>query len=82
TDREVLSYRYPAPTSVVAWSPEGRRFACACADKTIEVWDTKTNRKRLVFSHAAPPTVMAWSPDGMYLASGGGDSVIEVRAVP
>lgn len=82
TDREVLSYRYSAPTSVVAWSPDGRRFAYASDDRTIEVWDTMTNLKLLTFSHAAPPHVMAWSPDGKYIASGGGDTMIQVWVAP
>ncbi len=40
TDREVLSYRYSAPISVVAWSPDGRHFAYGSDDKNVEVWDS------------------------------------------
>jgi serine/threonine protein kinase len=81
-NREVLSYRYPAPVSVVAWSPDGKRFAYASEDKMIEVWDTMTNRKLLTFAHAAQPRVMAWSPDGKYIASGGDDTIIQVWVAP
>ncbi len=81
-NREVLTYRYPAPVSVVAWSPDGKRFAYACEDKMIEVWDTMTNQKLLTFAHAAPPRAMAWSPDGKYIASGGDDTIIQVWVAP
>lgn len=82
TGREALSYRYPAPTSVVAWSPDGGRFAYAGDDRMIEVWDTMTNLKLATFSHTAPPRVLAWSPDGKYIASGGGDTIIQVWVAP
>jgi serine/threonine protein kinase len=82
TDREVLNYRYSAPLTVVAWSPDGKRFAYASEGKTIEVWDTITNLKLLTFSHTAPVRVMAWSPDGKYIASGGDDAMIQVWVAP
>jgi serine/threonine protein kinase len=81
-DREVLSYRYSAPISVVGWSPDGRRFAYASDDKIVQVWDTMTNLKLLTFSHTAPVRVMAWSPEGKYIASGGGDTIIQVWVAP
>jgi eukaryotic-like serine/threonine-protein kinase len=81
-NQEVLSYRYPAPVSVVAWSPDGKRFAYAGENKMIEVWDTTTNRKLLTFAHAAPPRAMVWSPDGKYIASGGDDTIIQVWVAP
>ena len=80
--REVLSYRYAAATSVVAWSPDGQRFSCATAAKTVEVWDINTNLKLVTFAHTTPPLVMAWSPDGKYIASGGGDTSIQVWGAP
>jgi len=81
-NREVLSYRYLAPLSIVAWSPDGRRFAYASDDRTIQVWDTTTNLKLVTFTHTAPPCVMAWSRDGKYIASGGGDTTIQVWVAP
>ena len=77
-DREVLAYRYSAPVYAVAWSPDGKRFAFASEDKTVQVWDTLTNRKLFTFQHTAPVRVMAWSPDGKYIASGGDDVTIQL----
>ncbi len=82
TNREVLSYRYSAPISVVAWSPDGRRFAYAGTNTSVDVWDAMTNRKLVTFSHPSPPLVMAWSPDGKYIASGGSDTTIQVWLAP
>ena len=82
TNREVLSYRYPAPISVVAWSPNGTRFAYGSLDKKVEVWDTRTNLRLHIFSHTAPTHVLAWSPSGKYIASGGGDGSIQIWAAP
>jgi WD40 repeat protein len=81
-NREVLNYRYAAPISVVAWSPDGRRFGYASQNNMIEIWDTRTNLKLLTFAHRAPPHVMAWSPDGNYIASGGADRIIQVWTAP
>jgi serine/threonine protein kinase len=82
TDREVLNYRYSAPLTVVAWSPDGTRFAYASDDGTVQVWDTRSNLKLLTFSRAVPVRVMAWSPDGKYIASGGDDKIIQVWIAP
>lgn len=82
SDREVLSYRYSAPISVVAWSPDRRRFAYGSDDKTVEVWDTMTNLKLLTFSHTDPVRVMAWSRHGKYIASDGGNTMIQVWVAP
>jgi WD40 repeat protein len=82
SDREVLAYRHSASVSIVAWSLDERRFACASDDKTIQVWDTITNLKLITFYHTAPVRVMAWSPNGKYIASGGGDTSIQVWVAP
>ena len=48
--REVVAYRHVAPVYVVAWSPNGKRFAFANDDKTVQVWDTLSNLKLFTFS--------------------------------
>ena len=81
-NQEVLSYRYSAPISVIAWSPDGTRFAYASDNNTIEVWDTRTNLKLFTFPSTAPLRVMTWSPDGKYIASGGDAAIIQVWVAP
>ena len=82
TGREVVAYRHSAPVYVVAWSPDGKRFAFASGDGTVQVWDTLTNRKLFTFQHTALVRVMAWSPDGKYIASGGDDATVHVWIAP
>jgi WD40 repeat protein len=81
-DREVLTYRYSASVYVIAWSPDGKRFAFASHDGIVQVWDTITNLKLFSFQHTAAVRVMAWSPDGKYIASGGDDTTIQVWIAP
>jgi WD40 repeat protein len=38
TGQETLSIRVPG-VEVLCWSPDGKRLAAACADKTVKVWD-------------------------------------------
>ena len=73
--REVVAYRHIAPVNVVAWSPNGKRFAFASDDKTVQVWDTMSNHKLFNFQHNASVHAMAWSPDGKYIASSDGTTV-------
>ncbi|GCE15884.1 serine/threonine-protein kinase [Tengunoibacter tsumagoiensis] len=81
-NREVLNYRDFAPLSLVAWSPDSRRFAYASNERTIQIWDTMTNYKLVTFTHTAPVRTMAWSPNGKYMASGGDDRLIQVWVAP
>ncbi|MBA2679262.1 MAG: protein kinase [Ktedonobacteraceae bacterium] len=82
TQQEALSYRYSAPISVVAWSPNGRRFAYASPDNNVEVWDTSSNLKLLTYSAPAPLRTLSWSPDGKYIATGADDATIQVWIAP
>jgi WD40 repeat protein/tetratricopeptide (TPR) repeat protein len=60
----------------VRFSPDGRRVAAACADRTIKVWDTATGRLlHSLAGHKAPVRHVAFSPDGGRLASGSGDAL-------
>ena len=62
---------------VVAFSPDGRRLACAGTRGSVAVWDTATWRKALTFEgHDGQITAIAYSPDGRSIASGGSDRTV------
>lgn len=52
----------------LAWSPDGTALATACENKTIRVWDTRTDQLVAMY-HSAWSSALAWSPDGCYLAA-------------
>jgi WD40 repeat protein len=54
----------------VAFSPDGKRLASACQDKTVRVWDAQTGQELLSLKgHTAKVNSVAYSPDGKRLAS-------------
>jgi WD40 repeat protein len=64
--------RLPAmglPVFRPAYSPDGRRLAFGCFDRTARVWDLAAARMTVLPGHAAIVTGVAWSPDGRRLAT-------------
>ena len=58
----------------VAYSPDGTQLASASKDKTLKVWDVKTDRE--IFSltgHTGGVVDVAFIPDGTWLASASAD---------
>jgi WD40 repeat protein len=52
----------------LAWSPDGKRLACACTDGKTRLWDPATSKSvQFLEAHAR---LMAWSPDSQTLALG------------
>jgi eukaryotic-like serine/threonine-protein kinase len=59
----------------VAFRPDGRRFAAACWDSTLRIWDAATGEEILCLrGHNGGVSGLAYSPDGQRLASAGSDS--------
>jgi WD40 repeat protein len=65
----------------VAFSPDGKRLACAGENGRITVWESGWLRNTLVAAmagHAEPVAVLSYAPDGKVLASAGHDGSIRL----
>ncbi len=71
-------------TSIVLYSPEGKRLATASANGTVQIWDTLSGR-RLAQCNAPPQTQIAsiaFMKDGKVLAAGISYEMIRIWEVP
>jgi WD40 repeat protein len=63
----------------LAFTPDGSRLACACANNTVRLWDMATRQAVCdLYGHAAYVHQVAFSPDGSRLLSGSGDFTLRV----
>jgi WD40 repeat protein len=63
----------------MAWSPDGRRLACAAVGGPITVLDGVTGETvRALAGHGFGTTCVAWSADGAHLASAGQDGKVKL----
>ncbi len=63
----------------LSFSPEGRHFASASAERTIRLWDTTTGRPlKVLTGHIDVVRTVQFSPDGRLVASGGGDGIVRL----
>ncbi len=63
--------------SYLAFSPDGRRLASTGWDRTIKLWDLKTNTLvKTMTGHTDQVMSVAFSPDGSTIVSGGRDNSV------
>ncbi len=63
----------------VAFSPDSKRLASGCGDKTIKIWNALTGGELLTLKgHSGEVSSVAFSPDGKKLASGSYDKTIKL----
>jgi WD40 repeat protein/serine/threonine protein kinase len=63
---------------VIAFAPDGSRFAIGGDDRVVRVWDMPSLVMRSIHGHAAPISGLAFSSDGQRLASSSLDKTVRL----
>ncbi len=72
---------FPSRINALAWSPNNRHIAAACANGIIYVRDIHAPQKespRSLCGHGGEALSVTWSPDGKRIASGGTDHQVQI----
>jgi WD40 repeat protein len=79
TWKEVAVLKHGTHVYGVAFTPDGTRLACACADNSIRFWDVRTHQEVAELrGHVNYVHQVAFSPDGTRLVSGSGDHSVRI----
>jgi eukaryotic-like serine/threonine-protein kinase len=77
--RVVKTFLHPDWVSECDWDPEGRRFATACADQKLRLWDLESEGDpALLVGHEWAAINVSFSQDGAFVASRGWDGLLKV----
>jgi WD40 repeat protein len=72
---------FPTRINSLAWSPDSRQIAAACADGSVYVRDIhvpEVGHPMSLWGHAGEALSVTWSPDGKRIASGGTDHRVQI----
>jgi len=78
---EELQLRHNARVCSVAWSPDGRRLATGCADRTARIFNVSTASRGIQeykLPHGAAVRCVAWHPSGLQLATACNDKLVRI----
>ena len=69
----------PATARAVAWSPDGREVAAACADQICRILDAETLAPlRELRGHSHVVRSVSWHPDGTRIVTGADDGTVRL----
>jgi small GTP-binding protein len=75
----IVAARLPDSFNSVAFSPDGKLFACGSSDRTVKLFDMETGSQvRLLEGHLGSVSSVAFSPDGRLLVSGSTDRTVRL----
>jgi WD40 repeat protein len=73
--------QFPSSINALAWSPNNRSIAAACANGSVYVRDIQAPQEqasRSLCGHTGEALSVTWSPDGKRIASGGTDHSVHI----